>query len=78
MIIRVAMQHNESGLFLVGAEGDRHDALYTSFPVEGGAWTQGFLTDNGRFLDRKQAAAHAYECGQVPELADSVISEELW
>ena len=44
---------------------------------------QGFLTDKGKFLDRWEAADHAYECGQLVETAeepriDRLISEYLW
>lgn len=49
---------------------------------------QGFIDHNGNFLDRKQALAHAIECGQLSsklallkeERRDfpSLISEDLW
>lgn len=44
---------------------------------------EGFLTDKGDFLDRWEAADHAYECGQLVETAeepriDRLISEDLW
>lgn len=45
--------------------------------------TEGFLTDKGEFLDRREAADHAYECGQLVETAeepriDRLMSEDLW
>ena len=44
---------------------------------------EGFLTDKGEFLDRQEAADHAYECGQLVETAeepriDKLMSEDLW
>ena len=44
---------------------------------------EGFLTDKGEFLDRREAADHAYECGQLVETAeepriDRLMSEDLW
>ena len=44
---------------------------------------QGFLTDKGEFLDRREAADHAYECSQLVETAeepriDKLMSEDLW
>lgn len=39
---------------------------------------QGFLTDDNKFLDRKQAALYAYQNGQVEELSETLISEDLW
>ncbi len=41
---------------------------------------QGFITDDGRFLDRKAAAEHALACGQVKTLKDSecLYSEDLY
>lgn len=31
-----------------------------------------------RFVTRKEAAKIAYEAGQVPELKDTIYSEDLW
>lgn len=44
---------------------------------------EGFKTDKGEFLDRKRAADHAYECGQLIETAEEprievLMSEDLW
>lgn len=43
----------------------------------------GFLTEDGRFLDRCEAADYAYECGQLIETAEEprievLFSEDLW
>jgi len=45
--------------------------------------TEGFFTEKGEFLDRREAADHAYECGQLVETAEEprvviLFSEDLW
>ena len=39
---------------------------------------QGFVTECGKFLDRKEAARVAFEAGQVPELYNVLMSEDLY
>ena len=44
---------------------------------------EGFLTEKEVFLDRCEAADHAYECGQLIETAEeprieTLFSEDLW
>jgi len=44
---------------------------------------EGFLTEDGTFLDRRAAAEHVYECGQLIEgseepYIDVLFSEDLW
>ena len=44
---------------------------------------EGFLTDKDIFLDRRAAAVHAYDCGQLVEDAETegieiLMSEDLW
>jgi hypothetical protein len=39
---------------------------------------QGFVTDTGEFLDRKQAQKHALECGQLLKPKRILFSEDLW
>ena len=43
---------------------------------------QGFVTDDGKFLDRYAAMQHAIACGQLPPDADKeckeLYSEDLW
>jgi hypothetical protein len=83
MITRVAVKHE--GIVYVGAEGKRHDSviqnmvnhnlnnLHTSI--------NGFIDDKGNFLNRKDAAKHAFECGQLPNdktCPDCILSEDLW
>jgi hypothetical protein len=46
-------------------------------PVRG---EQGFVDDNGTFLDRKEAAQHAIDCGQIAALKwpPNLYSEDLY
>ena len=46
--------------------------------VSGERPIQGFVTDTGEFLDRKQSGRHAFEHGQIKELTDCLMSEALW
>ncbi len=43
---------------------------------------QGFLTQDGTFLNRHDAMQHAIACGQLPPCADKIrdelYSEDLW
>jgi hypothetical protein len=40
--------------------------------------TQGFVTECGKFVDRKEAAKIAFEAGQVKELYPILMSEDLY
>lgn len=44
-------------------------------PITG---TQGFVTECGKFVDRKEAARIAFEAGQVKELYPILMSEDLY
>ena len=39
---------------------------------------QGFVDDKGNFLNRSEAAKHAYECGQIFEPKHQLFSEDLY
>ena len=39
---------------------------------------QGFLTAQDRFVDRKEAADIAYKAGQIKDITDCLISEDLY
>ena len=60
--------------------GYRHpDIMYRSFrEVSREPSAQGFYTSKGRFVNRKEAAKIAYECGQTSELKDILYSEDLY
>ncbi len=71
MILAAAIRKN--GVTLIGK---RHHLIPNLCGGE-----QGFITTDGIFLDRKKAAKHALECGQIKELKyqkNELFSEELW
>ncbi len=39
---------------------------------------QGFLTNQDRFVTRKEAAQLAYKCGQISKEQKTLFSEDLW
>ena len=52
--------------------GHRHGDCFEVISQLGARWyesikTQGFINHKGEFLDRKEALAHARECGQLSE-----------
>lgn len=51
--------------------------------IEPWDFKDGFFTDKGKYLDRLEAADHAYDCGQLVEDAETdriivLMSEDLW
>lgn len=42
------------------------------------AGTQGFVTSNGRYVDRSCALQIALEAGQVVDIKGGLFSEDLW
>jgi hypothetical protein len=80
MITRVALKIGED--VVIGEEKLRHDSLYSEEIISRirnhEPHIQGFVTDTGEFLDRKQSADHAFKCGQMSELTDCLVSEDLW
>lgn len=84
MITNAAIELN--GRVYVGAKGKRHDSVIHDMvkihnlpiPIMG---VQGFVDHTGAFLNRHDAAIHAFECGQLPNDAkcpDIILSEDLW
>jgi len=39
---------------------------------------QGFVTDDGRFVNRQEAAKIAFECGQTKEYKQTLYSEDIY
>lgn len=59
--------------------GPRHVRTDDSYAGE----VQGFLTDTGQFLNRKEAFKHVVECGQTllvhpSRIEGTLYSEDLW
>ena len=73
MITRVAIRHR--GRVYIGKEKWRHDTLFFAHEeaFSTGGCEMGFVTDEGTYLNRYQAARHAFRCGQIPAIADSGI-----
>lgn len=93
MIVAAAIRINRA-VISMAAPARHHDILRQINGIYGQeprpSWTfevetQGFLTDAGQFLDRREAYAHALQCGQAligrrPEgyQGDELFSEDLW
>jgi len=82
VIVRAAIE--KDGVVYVGQEGQRHNHILCDesrpfgFLKNG---VQGFVDDNGRFYTRREAARHAFECGQLPhdkKCPEIIFSEDLW
>ena len=60
--------------------GYRHpDIMYRFFKeVSTEPYSDGFYTSKGRFVDRKEAARIAYDCGQTSEFKELLFSEDLY
>lgn len=62
--------------------GRRHSNIIRDHPAgffkrSTGA-VSGFITDTGRFLDRRDAGLHAYCAGQIKKPVDCLMSEDLY
>ena len=85
MVVRAAAVMLDDVVY-VGAEGARHDGvIHDMLEVHGvqslDGSVQGFVDHEGRFMDRAEAARHAFGCGQLPRdtvCPDAIVSEDLW
>ena len=82
MIVAVAIK-DPSGKIWTKPPPHRHHHIIHWMIEEGieppikSIW-QGFITDEGIFLNRKDSAEHALKCKQIEEQQDTLISEQLW
>ena len=85
MIDRVAIKYKDT--VYVGNYNERHMNVYDRIydilkemnqSIDMKYCTDGFLTDEGEFLDRSSAADHAFECGQITCNKPELYSEDLW
>ena len=82
MITRAAVE--KDGKVYVGAEGERHNHILCDKSRPFGFLRrsiQGFVDEHGKFYNRRDAARHAFECGQLPHdktCPDIIVSEDLW
>lgn len=81
-IAYVAVKASESELYSLPSP-HRHDDILRQYYLKFGkrlVGVQGFLTENGLFINRIQAAKHALKIGQVSKLSHPPLlySEDLW
>ena len=76
MKIKCAAIRNGVGVIV---EGRSHaDAYKSAYPDENFRRAEsGFVTDTGKFVDRKEAGKIAFEAGQTDKLIDFLFSEDL-
>jgi len=86
MIVSAAIRKNGI-IYSVEKPGRHHNIIHNTPKLEVGKpasyvidGEQGFLTDEGKFLNRNDSENHARACGQlVGKLIGSVLtSEDLW
>lgn len=59
--------------------GRRHHEIFKIMPRKMiKDHTQGFMTDDGRFVTRVEAADIAFICGQTDRIIHPLTSEDLW
>lgn len=74
----------KDGVIYVGAQGQRHNHILCDKSRPFGflkMGVQGFVDETGKFYNRRDAARHAFECGQLPNdkvCPETVLSEDLW
>lgn len=84
MIVGVAIKHRETGKVFAMGKPARHDtvinALRKQEKFDHAKGEQGFVTDQGIFLDRTQAMMHVVACAQPLKARGSslLFSEDLW
>lgn len=58
--------------------GYRHHDIFHRFKRGMQQHEQGFYTSKGRYVDRKEAAKIAFECGQISEEKQILYSEDIY
>ena len=82
MIVKAAV--NAEGRIYTGhRHGEAiHNAVEAGEPTPITQKMQGFVTDTGKWLTRREAREHAVACGQIPFdknlKGQLIISEDLW
>ena len=71
----------ETGFVIAGLR--HHNCFYTiatlkGETIKGMKETQGFLTNDNRFLDREDAGKLAFTCGQIKEKVSTLFSEDIY
>jgi len=74
-IIAAAIRDRDGGIY----SGRNHTQIERTIPPELRAGAEdGFLTDDGLFVDRQEAAKIAFECGQTKIDLGVLESTDLW
>lgn len=75
MIISAAIKDKNGTVYT----GRRHHEIFRTMPREMiKGHTQGFVTDDGKFFTREEAAEIAFICGQTDKIFNPLTSEDLW
>lgn len=84
MIVQAAIFVPQTKLILTLPRPARHaDIKYAALNTGlSDAWlskaTDGFLIENGRFLNRQDAAKHAFDCKQIKDQIFELYTNHLW
>ena len=78
MVIQAAVKHNDQ-VHTGKTHGDIVYRLITEriFNYDKPAYEEGFVTDNGNFMSRQEAAEEAFRCGQIPAKKLRLFSYDL-
>lgn len=78
-IKQAAIRTQEGQIFEGRSHGDCYKALKEAGidPQTSRKCDQGFVTEDGEFVDRKKAAEIAFKAGQTPKLVTVLFSEDL-
>lgn len=79
MIIRAAIKY-KGITYSSPSPARHHDVIQLIGKKNLAGETQGFITDEGVFLDRLEGAKHALSCGQIKKLRwpPYLYTDELW
>ena len=69
-IVACGWRHHNCFSTLYSLLGDKYDIAL--------ARVQGFITNDGMFVDRKEAAKIAYNSGQIKYKTEKIFSEDLY
>ena len=75
-MIREAAIRDKDGRVYVGRRHNEIFPLMTEEQIKGSV--QGFITYDGFFVTRAEAAKIAFDCGQITEPKDHLFSEDLY
>lgn len=78
-ILHAAVKSKDGWVFIGKCHADCfHKMRNINIEASPKAIDQGFVTSEGRFVDRKEGAFLARCCGQVNERVNILFSEDMW